>query len=776
MGDYEREQERLNKLMLQCLQEESDEEKVDDLDEDLGEDRIEERVENSDTEQEISDSEIEDVTTVTEKRTGQHDFHVEHVARETLCNELQNTLANLTTEKNDLMKKFETTLQELETLKKLNAASPVIPTSCKEEIEALELEIKVMRSGNLSPEQEAEVIRKEVDVLKKYCMKLKSVENENEKLKLERDTLKSQVILSDDPGNEKRKSVKDNLNRQVAGILGDTEEKHKVKVDSLKDVTETLNNTDTSKVDNLYLNENQAYIDELNSKLKNMEELVRERDMLANKVQRLEKELLQYRDLPEDIDVYRNRSKMLDSALEERDKMSKKVEQLKEMEDELNQLKKKSSRVDQLEEELKLYSKNDKNIGSELKKATSRCTCLEKELENVKMERDSMRTRIEYMKKEIDILRAKSKESEVFRVERDKLQLRVNELTLIQVQYENLLLKCKCLEHAAAEKEMYKYKYEEVLSKECQGDMLRSQVEAAKGLERERNALVKQVGDLESCICDQEEEIKKLMSQIDNLSRNKDDCQCRMREALANMRAEIEKKDCLIAESEEKLAGVQAQLKSSIQGVSCETTCYKTRIEDLERELSKAQSQIETLKKQLNKNDSSLKGVEKLTRSECESVATMKRELDAAKEENKKLRDIANKMVTLTGDEHVQNMLKQSQCAVKRVVEELGRQYKEWDNMKRNQKKGIFAQVNKRCPCKYKHVDPHHQSDSENEKLIEELEDIQREKDKLEQIVKQIQNDKSCEGPQNELKSLRADNAKLQELLKKEQSEREVEL
>lgn len=246
-----------------------------------------------------------------------------------------------------------------------------------------------------------------------------------------------------------------------------------------------------------------------------------------------------------------------------------------------------------------------------------------------------------------------------------------------------------------------------------------------------------------------------------------------MKQALINMRAEIEKKDCLIAESERKLAAVQAQLKSSIQGVSCETTCYKTRIEDLERELKQCRLQNEALRKQLAKNDCSLRGVEKLTKSECESVARMKRELDAARCENKKLREIANKMVTLTGDEHLQSMLKQSQCAVKRVVEELGRQYKEWDNMKQNQKKGVFAQANKQCPAyKYKQADAHYQSDSESEKLKEELEDIQRQKDKLEQLVKQIQSDKGCVCPRNEIVSLRTDNAKLQEQLKEELEKR----
>ncbi|KAG5868828.1 hypothetical protein JTB14_005782 [Gonioctena quinquepunctata] len=58
-GSYEKESEKLNKLIMECLEEESEEEKVKDSDDDLEKDNIEVQEENSDTEQEISDTEIE---------------------------------------------------------------------------------------------------------------------------------------------------------------------------------------------------------------------------------------------------------------------------------------------------------------------------------------------------------------------------------------------------------------------------------------------------------------------------------------------------------------------------------------------------------------------------------------------------------------------------------------------------------------------------------------------------------------------------------------------
>ncbi|KAG5868298.1 hypothetical protein JTB14_023325 [Gonioctena quinquepunctata] len=59
VGSYEKVLKRSNKLMMECLGKESEEEEVEDSDDDLEEDNIEVQEENSDTEQEISDTEIE---------------------------------------------------------------------------------------------------------------------------------------------------------------------------------------------------------------------------------------------------------------------------------------------------------------------------------------------------------------------------------------------------------------------------------------------------------------------------------------------------------------------------------------------------------------------------------------------------------------------------------------------------------------------------------------------------------------------------------------------
>lgn len=237
--------------------------------------------------------------------------------------------------------------------------NPIIPKTCKEEIEALEHEMELMRRGNPSPEQEAEFIKKEIDILKRYCLKLKTTEDENEKLKLERDQFKSQGNIPENQNSAERES-------------GDTGA------------------------------------------------LIKERDTLANKVQKLEKELLQYQDLPEDIDVYKDRSKMLDNALEERDILRKQVEEMQKKLKETEDLRRKADRVDELESILNRVNKNGRTSDYELQRTISKCCCLEKDLQNSKHEKDAACKRIEYMQKELDQLRARAKETEMLRLERDR--------------------------------------------------------------------------------------------------------------------------------------------------------------------------------------------------------------------------------------------------------------------------------------------------------------------------------------------------------------------
>lgn len=83
--------------------------------------------------------------------------------------------------------------------------------------------------------------------------------------------------------------------------------------------------------------------------------------------------------------------------------------------------------------------------------------------------------------------------------------------------------KMKMFDAIKAERDMYKQKYEEVLDMECKCELLKAQVDEARAVGRERDQLQKQVEDLEACICEQEDEIRSLVIQVDGLSKTKND-------------------------------------------------------------------------------------------------------------------------------------------------------------------------------------------------------------------------------------------------------------
>ncbi|XP_030749511.1 protein Daple-like [Sitophilus oryzae] len=594
-------------------------------------------------------------------------------AAEALCEEQKAKIQQLSNERDGLKKKLEACLNELDQFKKLQTVTnPSLPASCQQEIEALEAEIKIMRSGNPSPEEEAQIIKREVEILKRYCSKLKEVETENEKLKVE---LGSRVALKD--------SEPDLIQQE--------------KMDTLKE------------------------------KLDHLEALTEERDALANKVQLLEKQLMQYENVPEDLELLKNRSDMLDTVLEERDKMSQKVKSLKEVESELMKYKQKAERVDELERELRNMSKGDRSSGVDLKKSRSVADNLERELQNVMSERDAMAKRIESMKKEMDNQKAKVTEAEMMRLERDRLQIKLNELSDVQNQYEDMMNKMKIFDNIKAERDMYKQKYEEVLEMECRCEMLKAQVDEARTIGRERDQLQRQVEDLEACICEQENEIRSLVIQVDSITKNKSSKDGQMNTMIDTMKKDIEAKDKMIAASQEQL--IQAQQTS-------------LKIKELEKQLHRAEHtilqkecHIRCLEDELKCKTGTIDASKKLNKEEIKTLEQMKKELAMATNENKRLQEIANKIACTSGDDHMKKMLKQSECAVKRIVQELGKQYKEWDHgVKGKLPKGKYAPGVHECLCKMEAS-----SDDDCKKLREELEELQREKQKLEMSVRQIQ-------------------------------------
>jgi len=89
----------------------------------------------------------------------------------------------------------------------------------------------------------------------------------------------------------------------------------------------------------------QDSLEQLKLKLLTLTETVAERDVLQHRVEVLEKELNAYHDLPEDVEVFKRRSVLLDDVLKDRDRLAKRVEQMRGLDEELLALKQKAERV-----------------------------------------------------------------------------------------------------------------------------------------------------------------------------------------------------------------------------------------------------------------------------------------------------------------------------------------------------------------------------------------------------------------------------------------------
>lgn len=90
-------------------------------------------------------------------------------------------------------------------------------------------------------------------------------------------------------------------------------------------------------------------VDSLKQKLHDIKD---ERDKLRARCQQLESELLKFGDLPEEVEILQQKSKMLDSVTSERDSLYARLKELEGVEDEIKNLKAKADRADELERQL----------------------------------------------------------------------------------------------------------------------------------------------------------------------------------------------------------------------------------------------------------------------------------------------------------------------------------------------------------------------------------------------------------------------------------------
>ncbi|KAF5290777.1 hypothetical protein FQA39_LY14620 [Lamprigera yunnana] len=437
-----------------------------------------------------------------------------------------NAITQVAQERDNLKRELQTSKHEIQMLKNR------IDEPCVQEIETLENEIKRLRGrGYLSSDEETDIIRKEIEVLKKYCTKLACIQEENQKLK-----------------------------RQL-------EEGRRIS----NETAVPDSNIDTLK-------------DELKENVANLKQVAAERDKLKEKVTLLERELTQHEDLLEDVETMKRKSQMLDCVSDECKKLRTSLQGMQKLESELKSMKKKACEAEKLQNELIAIKCEMERVkvqaAKELQAIKAKCEATVKERDNYKR----MSVEATGMGEELKCLANCAKEADALKCERNSLKTELKKYSCLESQYKELIEKTKHLENIKAEREMYKIKYEEMLEMECHCEMLKVQVEKFKHMEKDRDVLIQQVQDCECCIAEQEGEIKKLIAHIDHMSKGSNDQQ----REVNNLKNELSQKNSLIGSTEGRLSCVQEQLKNTVKEVSCEAAFLRSRISDLEKALDKA--------------------------------------------------------------------------------------------------------------------------------------------------------------------------------------------
>lgn len=76
----------------------------------------------------------------------------------------------------------------------------------------------------------------------------------------------------------------------------------------------------------------------------------------------------------------------------------------------------------------------------------------------------------------LETLKKRAKDTEMVKLERDRLKLKLDEILAVGEDFETLRAKAQLLNTIKHERDLYKEKYEELLGLECECDILKNQV------------------------------------------------------------------------------------------------------------------------------------------------------------------------------------------------------------------------------------------------------------------------------------------------------------
>lgn len=316
-------------------------------------------------------------------------------------------------------------------------------------------------------------MKKELEVLKKYCAKMSTVQNENQRLKKDLNNISTQLKVANNTLNE----------------LGVTDP------------------------------ENAFQIDLLQEKLKTYHEIQCERNNLKRMNSILESELQQNRTQLEESQGLRVQADFVSKVVEERFQLRKKVGELHQIEQEVAELRRRANQVDDLEHQLYVAAKSNElfedQLGQMRRELDDKCC----EIKTYKEQEQKLRDQIKSIEMEKSKLESVVHEAEMLRLEKVTLERNIENLSRINNDYEEMCSKMECMESLKLEADMYREgmrKLEEVTQ---ENEYLKQEAERINMIQEEKDDLSDQVMQMEQSINCQECEIKRLVCYIDNYSK-----------------------------------------------------------------------------------------------------------------------------------------------------------------------------------------------------------------------------------------------------------------
>ncbi|XP_066143432.1 golgin subfamily A member 4-like isoform X3 [Euwallacea fornicatus] len=415
--------------------------------------------------------------------------------------------------------------------------------SSDEEVTSLEEEIARVQSE--TPEKEPRIAAKEMEVLKKYYSNLFSIQEENVKL------------------------IKSNQELQLK--CKESEEKLQIP------------NCDVDY----------STLKKLKEELLTLKQTAADRNGLQTQLPRLERKLNDHHDLPEGTVDFQFKSVLIDDVLE--DLHAGRVAQCPALNEQLLQFKQKANK---LERQLRLATENVQSAEDDLDSMRTKCAMAEIEAWNQRTETETLKSKIVCMEQEMESLKTMCKDQEALQMEKDRLQVSLDELMRMHDDYEHMRMQVIAVDVIKAERDRYKRKCEEFTGLENECNLLRSQLEHAKLIEKEKESLQKQAEDLEKCVCEQETEIKGLVCHVSCLAQDRQQQQAKMKDEVSSLKLELEEKKNLLAISEEEIATLNIKIETTLCNLTNEAVRLRQDKEDLRKCLQRIKQEKLEIKRQ----------------------------------------------------------------------------------------------------------------------------------------------------------------------------------